>query len=108
MRRRPRIKTGAPRKPGKIKAEAEQFEIKTIKLSANSIFKEELIITSKYRCITATRISFFASMLLLYKVNLAREIGDGDFFMGKVGRVEIRNCFLAVTMEHIDQMPNHF
>lgn len=114
-RKRPKIKTGVPRKKAKIdqtEEEKEKFDYRTIKLSLNSILKDEyaerLIYTFDYRCFMATRISALASLLLLYKVNFAVEREDEDFFMNKIGKDEIRNCFLAVTMEHIDQLPDHF
>jgi hypothetical protein len=107
-RRGPSISTGVPRKRAKREEKAEReknFVIRTIKLSANSIFKAEYAeaLTDLFfkKSFAATQISYLASLLLLHIVNNAVDHNDTEFFTNKKGKNVIRDCFGAVTQENI-------
>lgn len=79
----PKITTGIPRSEAERKALEEWkkiFSVKTIKLSANSIFKpdhaEQLINIFFGRCYNATRIAYLGSLYALHVVNSHADAND--------------------------------
>lgn len=107
-RGRPKITTGIPRSEAERKALEEWkkiFSIKTIKLSANSIFKpghaEQLINILFGRCYNATRIAYLGSLYALHVVNSHADANDMNFFITCNGHALFRECFTAVTQENV-------
>lgn len=107
-RGRARITTGIPRSEAERKALEEWkkiFSVKTIKLSANSIFKpdhaEQLINILFGRCYNATRIAYLGSLCALHMINSHADANNMDFFINCNGHAFFRECFTAVTQENV-------
>ncbi|XP_031622452.1 uncharacterized protein LOC116340225 [Contarinia nasturtii] len=117
-RRGPKIFGGVPRKKAKQeekKKKEENVEKRTRKVPANSIFRDEYadyLVGHFYgECLKVSKISYLASLLLLYKVNEAFDNDDHDYFITTNGKKEIRKIFTAVARidgEFTNQMPDEF
>lgn len=98
------------RKIGRPNPTADNDEVQlravkmTLRQSLRPKFREPFMQLIEKYCSIATKISFLASMLVLFKANDAYDSDDDDFFTQK-GEDVIRNCFLSVLNEYSIGLP---
>lgn len=86
----------------------------TVKRGLNGLlrhdFKNDFVFWVEKYSMIATRITVLASMLILYHVNKAVDIGgeEADALFDLDGKEAIKQCFLNVLQENAATLPNEF